>query len=167
MARLEPLIRVRKHRVDEKQKVLGRLYSHMEFLESEQKARAERLEAEKKMLEDTPELQMFSGFPQFAARIKAEIDDLRGQAAKLEVRIRVAQDDLREAFAELKKVEIIERERKEEIKMSANRKEGVQMDEIGLQVHRRNAQKADDALKALEAHEKSRNKARDQATTSE
>jgi flagellar FliJ protein len=137
MARLDPLIRVRRHRVEEKQKVLAHLYIQMEALQAEEKAREERLAAEQDLLQNNPELQMFSGFADFAKRMKEDIGALKLAQQKIEARITLAQDDLREAFADLKKVEIIQRERKEEERKKADKKEAEIMDEVGQTRHER------------------------------
>lgn len=139
MARLDPLIRVRRHRVEEKQKVLAHLYIQMEALVAEEKAKEERLAKEQALLSENPELQLFSGFGEFANRMKEDIGALKLAQAKIEARIVLAQDDLREAFADLKKVEIIQRERKATERKAADKKEADIMDEVGQTRHARAA----------------------------
>ena len=52
MADLDPLIRLRKHIVDEKQKILSTLYREAENLENKKKAMLDQVEHERKLVED-------------------------------------------------------------------------------------------------------------------
>ena len=76
-------------------------------------------------------------FSAYAARVYTEIEKINGQIAKMEPRIEKAQDDMREAFSEQKKAEIIQEQReKEEVEKNA-KKEGSTLDEIGMDAFRR------------------------------
>ena len=136
MADLEPLIRVRKHTVEQKQKFLAELYRQAEDLEREKETVLERLEQERESVKEM-QVQMLSYFGPYSKAVKArvtEIDHARGQ---LETRIEIAREDMREAFAELKKIEITQERREAEEEAEINKKESDELDEIGLDIFRR------------------------------
>ncbi len=132
MARLAPLIRVRRHNVDEKQKILARLFAQMNDLDAKDAACRARLAAEQALLTDQPELQAFTDFAGFAMRMRAEQQEIAVQRHKLEQRIELAQDELREAFTELKKIEIIAEARDRAAIAAFLKKETAMYDDIGL-----------------------------------
>ena len=57
---------------------------------------------------------------------------------KMDTRIAAAQEDMRAAFAEMKKVEITQRVRDEKDAAAQKRKEESELDEIALEGYRRN-----------------------------
>jgi hypothetical protein len=65
------------------------------------------------------------------------LERLNVEKKKLEMRIVVAQDDVREAFANMKRIEIVQREREREEQKEQDRKETRELDEIGLDGFRR------------------------------
>lgn len=132
MARLAPLIRVRRHNVDEKQKILARLFAQLNALEAREEACRARLAAEQELLVQQPELQAFTDFAGFAARMRVELEDIAVQRQKLEQRVELAQDELRDAFAELKKIEIIAEARDRAAIAAFLKKETAMYDDIGL-----------------------------------
>ena len=52
-------------------------------------------------------------------------------------RIEVARDDMRRAFAELKKIEITQERREDEEEKAINKKESAELDEIAIEGFRR------------------------------
>lgn len=137
MADLKPLIRLRRHAVDEKQKVLSELYRQVEAFESRRAHLHEQLEKEREMLSQTDQVEMIAYFGRFSDAVNRDIERLNGQISKLETRIRLAQDDMRNAFADLKRVEIVQRNRAQEEKDEAEAKESRELDEIGIEGFRR------------------------------
>lgn len=137
MADLDPLIRYRKHGVDEKQRVLARLYDISEQLEAEKQALIDQMEKEKALAEDSdsPDVAAFLGSYLTNARKKVAVID--GKRRKLEAEIAVAQEDMRNAFAEMKKVEITQRKRDERDRAEEQAKEDRDLDEIALEGYRR------------------------------
>ena len=109
MARLDSLIRVKKHRVDEKQKALGRLYREMEELQAEKQTVLDALEKESLIAEEmASDVSVQQSYAAFKERVKARLNGIKQKEARLETRILVAQDDMKDAFADLKKVEIVD-----------------------------------------------------------
>ena len=137
MADLSPLIRLRKYRVEEKQKILAELFRQAELLEGRRRVLLANVDREQNLAEESQDIDSMVAFSAYAARVYTEIEKINGQIAKMEPRIEKAQDDMREAFSEQKKAEIIQEQReKEEVEKNA-KKEGSTLDEIGMDAFRR------------------------------
>ena len=136
MADLDPLIRVRKHVVDQKQKFLAELYRQAEELARQKSTLMEQLvEEREKLREMGPE--MISYFGPYSEAVKGRIKDIEEAAAKLDVRIDIAREDMREAFSELKKIEITQERREAEEEKELDKKETAELDAIGIETYRR------------------------------
>lgn len=140
MADLAPLIRLRKHSVDQKQKFLSSLYRQAEGLERQKVELRARMAQEREIVEQQEILEAFAYFGRFAEGVKKKIDKLDKDIAQLEQRIEIARADLREAFADLKKIEITNERREENERKRQNMKESRDLDEIGIELHRRQKQ---------------------------
>ncbi|MFA5592518.1 MAG: flagellar FliJ family protein [Micavibrio sp.] len=137
MANLKSLIKLRRHNVDEKQKLLAGLYREVEEIERGKTMLIDRLRSERKVLDDAGTLEMYAYFGRFSQNIHRMIERLNEEKSKLEMRIRIAQDDVREAFANMKRIEIVQREREKAEKKEADDKEARELDEIGIEGFRR------------------------------
>lgn len=137
MANLKSLIKLRRHNVDEKQKFLAQLYREVEMIEASKQTLIERLRSEREVLDKSGTLEMYAYFGRFSQNIQRMLERLNEEKRKLEMRIVVAQDDVREAFANMKRIEIVQREREKEEKKAADDKESRELDEIGLGGFRR------------------------------
>ena len=136
MADLDPLIRVRRHVVDQKQKFLAELYRQAEELANQKNNLIEQLAEEREKIKDMgPE--MLSYFGPYTEAVKARIKDIEEAAKKLDVRIDIAREDMREAFADLKKIEITQERREAEEKKELDKRESAELDEIGIETYRR------------------------------
>lgn len=137
MANLKSLIRLRRHTVDQKQKFLAELYRQAEELEAKRKSYEEKLSKERALLEEQEMLEALAWFGRFAEGVKTQIDLINKDISNLEQRIEIARADLRNAFSELKKIEITDERRREAEKKEEQRKETKELDEIGIDTHRR------------------------------
>ncbi len=137
MANLLSLIKLRKHAVDEKQKVLAELYRQIEIIEQSKTTLIERLRRERETLDKSGMLEMYAYFGRFSQNIQRMLERLNAEKNKLEVRIQIAQDDVREAFANVKRIEIVQKERERVEKKEADDKETREMDDIGIDGYRR------------------------------
>lgn len=137
MANLKSLIRLRKHTVDQKQKFLAELYRQAEELEAKKASYEEKLKKERELLEEQEMLEALAWYGRFASGIKAQIDLLNKDLSNMEQRIEIARADLRNAFAELKKIEITAERRREAEKKEELAKENKELDDIGIDGHRR------------------------------
>lgn len=137
MADLDPLIRLRKYAVEEKQKILADLFREAEALEGRKASLREQMERERKIAEEKDEFETYSAYILFAERVRGEVGDIEDKLEILDTKIAKAQDAMREAFADMKKVEIIQRTRKEEERAVEESKEASVLDEIGIEGFRR------------------------------
>lgn len=138
MARLDPLIKVRKHAVEEKQRTLAALYRQQEQYQAQidqmllDLAREEAL-----VLADLTNLEARTWMGRYRTGVHAKIAALEGLIKKLETRILIATDDVRTAFADMKKIEITARERKKKEKKALDDKIAADLDERALEIFRR------------------------------
>lgn len=144
MAKLDPLIRVRKHSVEEKQKFLATLLAKEEELLKKKADALSKIETEASITEEHPQdFGLQKSFSQFKDSMTKQIARFDDELEKLALRIEVAQEAMRSAFADLKKVEIVDRNRKDAEAKAQQKKENDVLDEIGLQMHRREQDKKD------------------------
>lgn len=140
MADLNPLIRLRKYRVEEKQKALAELFRQTELLEGRKRSLLAEVEREKEIAETSMDINSMVAFASYAARVYAGIEKLNIQIERMEPRILKAQDEMREAFSEQKKAEIIQEQRDKEEAAEIARKENTNLDEIGIEGFRRKSE---------------------------
>lgn len=136
MAELDSLIRVRKHTVEQKQKALSALYKRAEEMKEER----DKLEAQLAIeMEKAKEMdaEFLNYFGPYSERVQNQIESIDIKRKKLENQIALAQESVRAAFAELKKVEIIDDRRKAEELAKINKKESDMLDEIAIDGFRR------------------------------
>lgn len=137
MADLNPLIRLRKYRVEEKQKAMAELFRQAELLEGRKRTLLDDRAREETLSNESDELDAYITFLAYAGRLQKEIDRLNQNLSKLDLRIAKGQEELREAFAEQKKIEIIQRKRDEDDVAKEAVKESNMMDDIGIEGFRR------------------------------
>ena len=140
MADLKPLIRLRKYRVEEKQKAMAELFRQAELLEARKRVLLGDVDREEQHALASDELDAYITFAAYAARVHKEVENLNQNLKKLDVRIAKAQEDMREAFSEQKKVEIIQRNRDEEEAAKEAQKEANILDDVGIEGFRRRAE---------------------------
>lgn len=137
MADLNPLIRLRKYRVEEKQKALAELFRQAELLEARKRTLLGDIAREEEIALASDAIDAYVTFAAYAARVQTEVENINQGLARLDARIAKAQEDMREAFSEQKKVEIIQRNRDAEEAAKEAQKESNTLDEVGIEVFRR------------------------------
>jgi flagellar export protein FliJ len=133
MADLTALIRLRKYKVEEKQKALADLFREAERFEAVIKGLQTQKDQERALAEEKNDYETLTAYTLFAERVKGQIEFLQLGLSKVNSRIVVAQDAMREAFGELKKIEIIQENREAEEAKAELQRDSKTMDEIGLQ----------------------------------
>lgn len=136
MADLDPLIRVRRHAVEQKQKFLAELYRQAEEMQAHKSTLLSQLEAEQKSVQDMG-VEYLSYFGPYSEAVKTRVADIDAALTTLEKRIEIAREDMREAFSELKKVETVQENREGEVARVLTKKESDEMDAIGIEAFRR------------------------------
>ena len=137
MAKLDPLIRVRKHAIEQKQKFLATLYAKAEELKDQRDTLETQLAIESEKAKDLG-AEMMGYFGAYADSVHVQIEEIDGFREHMEGRIQMAQDDMRQAFTELKKVEIIDDRRRAEALAELDKKEADELDEIAINMFQRN-----------------------------
>lgn len=141
MARLDPLIKVRKHAVEEKQRALAELYRQLESFKNQKDQLLLDLAREQALVDaDITNLDARAWFGTYAAGVQRKIEQIEAACKKMETRITVATDDIRTAFSEMKKVEITDRERKKREKKALDDKTAQELDAIGIEAYQRQQQ---------------------------
>lgn len=137
MADLDPLIRLRRHTVEEKQKILAALLREAENLAEKKIALEDQVQREKELAiaQNSPEAS--ADFGRYAENARKKIARFQEAIRKVETRIDAAQEEVRMAFAELKKVQIVQRTRREEERREDARKEANALDDIAIEGFRR------------------------------
>lgn len=137
MADLEALIRLRRHEVEEKQKVLAEIFREVEELETRRKDLLERLTKERIAMEKDENLETRAYYGRFEGVIRSDVERIDQMLAQLEVRVQIAQEEVRTAFADMKRVEIVHERRQKEEAAEIQNKEATELDEIGIEGYRR------------------------------
>lgn len=136
MADLNALIRVRKHAAEQKQKFLAELYRQAEELQGQKKNLETQMEEEREKLQELG-VQMLAYFGPYSEAVRGRVAEIEDAMEKLNIRIEIARDAMREAFADLKKIEITQERRDDAEEAAQNKKESSGLDEIALDIFRR------------------------------
>lgn len=135
MADLSALIRLHKHELDEKRRVLGEFYSELALLERDRRNMEREFQKEKDAVKDMAEVSFtFAGYADTVRQKREAFDQAEAQ---LEKQIERAKEDLMETFSELKKYEMTQEERDRLEEAERIFKETQSMDAIGLEGFRR------------------------------
>ena len=137
MADLKGLIKLRRHGIDERQKALAELLRQVEALEGKRAELEETIERERQIAEESDNLETAAYFGRYAEGVKRQIERIDAEIKKLDVRIQIAQDDIRTAFAELKKIEIVQKNRLDKEAKERAVKETAELDDIAIEGFRR------------------------------
>jgi flagellar protein FliJ len=133
---LTNLIRLHKYRVDEKRRVLGVLYGELHDLEQKLKDLFAQLVEEQRIASEAPDQALFA-YGRFHQRAMLIRDELTEAIQAKEEEVEMAREEVNEAFQELKVYEEAEKNRLKREEDERNRKENIEMDEIAMNLYRR------------------------------
>jgi len=122
--------------LDQKQKFVAELYRQAEEYEGQKVTMLDTLEKERANLSDMG-VEMLSYFGPYAKSVEERVVEIDQALVTLNARIDNAREEIRDAFAELKKIEITQEERDAEEQREIDKKQSSELDEIGLEVFRR------------------------------
>lgn len=145
MADLDPLIRFRKYGVDEKRRFLAQLYREAETVERQKQVIVDQMDREIAAAKDMGTAEAHAYLGKYLEGARRKVRALELSLKKMDVRIAAAQEDMRSAFAEMKKVEIVQRSRDERETAERNRKEEQDMSETAIVNHRRRKENGEDS----------------------
>jgi flagellar export protein FliJ len=134
---LHSLIRIRKWDVEEKQRALAALLRREEAVLDAQAALAAEMEREKAYVAkaETPQ-RTFAAYLERCDQRKEQIASALAEVRRL---IEEAREELAESYRRLKTFEVTQEAREEAEAKEEDRREQMELDEIGLTLHRRKA----------------------------
>jgi len=135
-ANIKNLIRLHEWNVDEKRRKLGELLRLQGELEDQMKQLEADLIEQQKAAAADPALAGLT-YGAFAKRVIQRRENLQDSIDQMEFVIGHAQDELSDAYQELKKYETVESNRQRRFEREQNRREQIMLDEIALNQHRR------------------------------
>ena len=141
MADLSGLIRVRRHALEQKQKFVAELYRQAEELDNQKATLLTTLDEEREKVDEMG-VEMLSYFGPYSEAVKERVEEIDEASETLNARIEIAREDMRAAFAELKKIQITQERREDEEEKAVNKKESDELDEIGLETYRRKVEES-------------------------
>jgi flagellar export protein FliJ len=133
---LQNLIQIHEWEVDEKRRKLGELLRLLDNLEAQARALEEELVREQDIARNSPEEAGFH-YGDYAETVIDRRERIRQSIEQMEQAILDSREELREAYVELKKYEVAQENRERRATLERNRREQIQLDEVGLQGFRR------------------------------
>lgn len=138
MADLDPLIRLNRFQLEEKQRFLSRLYRDIERLQLNKKGMLDSVESEKEVTDqDLDNITLIQAYLAYIGRVRQDVAKIDNEVARIEDRIALAIEEMREAFGELKKIEITRDRRLQELADENKAREDALFSEIALEIYRR------------------------------
>ncbi len=137
MKALKSLVRLHRLRLDEKRKFLGELESRRADLLRRRDDLRDELRAEKAAA--LASLDAGSTFPAYLTAFEARRDRAASLLVEIGRRIVAARDGLAESFRDLKQHEMVLANRMERVRKEAARRERIELDDLGIDMHRRKA----------------------------
>lgn len=128
MKGIETLIRLSKRTLDELKRKQAELEAEKEKMENGIKRLQEELRRESQLAVRAPEMASFYG--KFSKNIQERQQKLKEEANKIEAELVLLNEQIMEAFADLKKYEIARDNAKARKKAEEARKETIELDEI-------------------------------------
>ncbi|MBB6250047.1 flagellar FliJ family protein [Nitrospirillum iridis] len=135
MKSLKTLIRLHKNEVDDKRRHLTQLREHDDQLAARRRQFEAQVEMERQLSGTSVDMAM--AFANYIPQIKLQRNALEQARLQLVIAIRRAEEDLAQAFQELKRFELAEEERIRQEKAELARKESMMLDEVAAQRHTR------------------------------
>jgi len=135
-ANIKNLIRLHEWNVDEKRRKLGELLRLQGELEDQMKQLEADLIEQQKAAAADPTLAGLT-YGAFAKQVIQRRENLQDSIDQMEIVIGHAQDELSDAYQELKKYETVENNRLRRFEREQNRREQIMLDEVALNQHRR------------------------------
>jgi flagellar FliJ protein len=130
MAKLHSLIRLNRHNLDERRRVLKELQAQQDMLKQHKQHTLDALAHEKQLAAN--DLESAKHFPLYLQRVMVQVDALEQAIQQKQLEIHTAAHLLQEAFMDLKKLEVTQERRDQDEINRLNKLESDIMDEIGI-----------------------------------
>lgn len=135
MANLEPVIRYRKFQMDEKRRMIARLYAEADKIYGHKQRALDEVARERAYVDASEDPRVITGFLSYQGLMKKKIALIDTEIKRIDARIEIAQDDLREEYTELKKFEIVHRRRLERRRKEMEKREAQLFDAIAIEAY--------------------------------
>ncbi len=135
MADLKPLIRLRRHALDDIRRAVAELEERRREIEAQQKALEVELVREREAAGQDPAARL--SLEGYLKRARQRGEDFERALAAIDEELSAAHDRMAEAFAEVKKFELTQEARDSAAKAKAKKREDQMLDEIALDGFRR------------------------------
>jgi hypothetical protein len=142
MADLAPVIRFQKHQMDEKRRFIARLFAEADKIYGHKKRALDEVAHERSFADKSEDPFVITEFLGYQAQMKKKIALINLEMQRIDARIEVAQDALREDFIELKKYEIVQRRRIERRRRELEKQEAALFDATAIDAFRRRLDEA-------------------------
>ena len=136
MTALDSMVRVHRWMLDERQRKLADLQVFVDKLKDDLTALDKELEAEREVADGSDEAGM--AYPAFVAASLERRKKLCDTIANLESEIEAVREEVAEAFGELKKFEMARDNQDLREADKRNRRDRLNVDELGVSIYRRN-----------------------------
>lgn len=131
-ADLKPLIRVREWQLEEKRRVLGDVFRHLENLRIKASALQHEVTAEQEIARSSPD-EAGMAYAGYALRVLDQRAELGQSIADAEAAVSAAKDDVARAYRDLKTLEIAQENRERREAAEDERRQTIALDEVALQ----------------------------------
>ncbi|WP_417317149.1 flagellar FliJ family protein [Emcibacter sp.] len=137
---IDGMIRLHKWQLDEKRRQLTELETMRDDLLARKEDLAKQLVAEQEKVASSQVVNI--SYASFATAVAQRQENLMGSLAEIEASIEEMKDQVSESFKELKKYEVVEQRERERQMAKENRRQQADLDELAIQMHRRNKMRA-------------------------
>ena len=128
---IKTLIRVRDWRVDEKRRALGNLLRDLDDFKAQALGFEHEVKAEQETARASPQ-EAGMAYAGYARRVLHRRAELKQAISDAEAAVSAAQDDVAQAYRELKTVELVQENRERREAAEAERRQTIALDEIAL-----------------------------------
>ncbi|MFC7048657.1 flagellar FliJ family protein [Emcibacter nanhaiensis] len=137
---IDGMIRLHKWQLDEKRRQLTELETMRDDLLAKKDQLAAQLVSEQEKVASSQVVDI--SYANFAAAITQRQEKLDESLVEIEASIEEMKDQVAESFKELKKYEVVEQRERERQRAKENRRQQAELDELAIQMHRRNNMRA-------------------------
>lgn len=135
MSQYDQLVRLRDWELDEKRRALAEVQAEVDALIRKREALEEEVESEKRIASTSIEASM--NYNAFANSVILRREQIAAEIAERQEAVDAANQEMLEAFQELRKAEIVRDEFDAKERLMEARREQIELDEIAQTLHRR------------------------------
>lgn len=119
--------------MDEKRRMIARLFAEADKIYGAKQRALDEVARERSYVNESSDPHVITGFLAYQGLMKKKVALIDVEIKRIDARIDIAQDDLREEFTELKKFEIVHRRRFEKRREEMRKREDQLFDSIAIE----------------------------------